>query len=110
MESPSPSLGVKRLDSDIRQILRKADLSALSSKYRQSLAEMQQDLLDARIYANAYELSETREEQLDNAKAAKKWLNRTKKCILIASEQDIFGPVDVAQLSAEIEQIMDKLE
>lgn len=108
--SVSPSLGVKRLDAEIRQILRQADLSGLNLKERETLAELQQDLVDARIYSNGYELSETRNEQLKNAKTAKKWLNKTKRCVLSLSEQNIFGAVDVAALSAKIEQIIDNLE
>ncbi|HEU5005019.1 MAG TPA: hypothetical protein VFT49_02965 [Candidatus Saccharimonadales bacterium] len=108
--SQSLSVLVKRLDSDVRQILRKVNFGELSSKNRELLSDLQQDLVDARIYSNAYELSETREDQLDNAKRAKSWLNKAKKCILTASEHNIFEAIDVAHLSANIEQIIDKLE
>ncbi|HVX58818.1 MAG TPA: hypothetical protein VG964_03765 [Candidatus Saccharimonadales bacterium] len=108
--SASLSVLVKRLDADVRQILRKIDYGELNSKQRDSLIDLQQDLVDARIYASAYEASETREEQLDNAKRAKAWLNKAKKRILSASEYNIFGAIDVAHLSANIEQIIDKLE
>lgn len=108
--SASPSVLIKRLDADVRQILRKVDLDELSSKHRDLLADLQQDLVDARIYSNSYELSETKEEQLDNAKRAKSWLKKAHKRILTASEHNIFGAIDVAHLSANIEQIIDRLE
>lgn len=106
----SLSVKLKRLEAEIRQILRRTDFDLLSSKERRLLADLQQDLIDALKYTSSYELSETRAEQLDNAKTAKTWLGKVKKCILSASESNIFGPVDVASLSAGIEQIIDRLE
>lgn len=110
METQSPSTGIKRLDGEIRQILRNQDVSRLPAKQRGLLANLDQDLVDARKYVNAYELSETREEQLDNAKVARSWLSKARKCILSASEHDIFGAVDVASLSAQIDTIKDNLK
>jgi hypothetical protein len=57
-----------------------------------------------------YELSETREEQAKNAKFAKKWLNQAQKNILSASEFNIFDAIDVAHLSAQIDQVKDGLK
>ena len=110
MEDISPSTGVKRLDGDVRQILRAYDINRLPVKQRAQIADLQQDLVDARIYTQAYELSETREEQLTNAEHAKKWLTRSRRCILSLSEQDVFGAVDVAQLTARIEQVIDQIK
>lgn len=109
MEPRSPSSGVKRLDGDIRQTLRKIDRD-LPLKVRKLLAELEQDLVDARIYTQAYELSETRDEQVANARQAKKWLAKAHKCILSASEYDVFGAIEVAHLSATIEQITAQLK
>jgi hypothetical protein len=74
------------------------------------LAKLQQNLVDSRIYARDYELSESREEQVDNAKKAKKWLEQAQKNILTASEFNIFGAIDVAHLSAQIDQIISELK
>ena len=62
-------------------------------------------MANARIYASDYELSETRDEQLTNAKRAQQWLAKAHKEILKASEGNIFSPADVAQLSAHIDQL-----
>lgn len=110
MDNLSPSTGVKRLEGEIRQILRRHEIDKLDFKARKNLAELQQDLVDARIYTQAYELSETADEQHATARAAKSWLAKAEKCILAASQYDIFGPVDVAHLSAQIELIIDKLK
>lgn len=110
MQYTSLSVLVKRVESQIRQVLRKVDLADLTGRDRKFITDLQQNLIDARIYVSSYELSETREEQLDNAKKSKKWLNAALKNILSASESDIFGAIDVAELSAQIERIKDNLK
>jgi hypothetical protein len=101
---------VKQLDAQINIILRGFDLRKLSTKERNVLVKLQQNLTDMRIYTNDYELSEAREEQLDNAKKARKWLEHARKNILTASESNIFSAIDVAHLSAQIEQIIFELK
>jgi hypothetical protein len=105
-----PSIRVKRLEADVRQILRKTNERKLERKYRNTLAELSQNLADIRIYINAYEFSEDRQEQLDNAKIAKKWLERARQNILKASEKDIFSAIEVAHLSAQIDQLIGELK
>jgi hypothetical protein len=100
-----PSIRVKRLEADIRQILRKTNEGKLDRKYRNSLIELRQNMVDIRIYTNAYEFSEERPEQMQNAKTAKKYLEQAKQHILKTSEANIFSAIDVARLSAQIDQI-----
>jgi len=94
----------------VNSILRKIDLSRQSTALRENLIDLKQDLANARVYASSYELSETREEQASNAKHAKQWLAKANKKILKASEQNIFGPVDVAHLSAQTDQLKSVLK
>jgi len=94
----------------VRQTLRKIDQAKFELKYRKALADLRQNLIDIRIYVDAYELSEERGEQLQNAAAAKKWLAAARDNILTASEDNIFGAVDVAHLTAQIEQIIGDLK
>lgn len=94
----------------MRQILRKADPAKLERKYRDALSDLRQNLVDIRIYVNAYEFSEERPEQEQNAKMAKKWLARARQNILKASEAEVFGAVDVAHLSAQIDQLSGDLQ
>ena len=105
MQSKAPSAAVKDLDRQLRSILRPIDVLKLNKSLRDTLSGMQQDLSDARVYASDYELSETREQQLENAKQAKKYLNKVNRTILGASEHDIFSPLDVAHLAAAVDQI-----
>ncbi len=110
MEKVSLSLATRRLETEVRRNIRQAGPEAIGIKEREILADLTQCLTDSRIYAQAYELSETRDEQLDNAKQAKYWLNKVHKDILAASQKDIFSAVDVAHLSAQIEQISSRLK
>jgi hypothetical protein len=106
----SPSRMVKQVELQINANLRKIDFHKLSTNERDILAKLQQNLVDSRIYTRNYELSESREEQVDNAKKAKKWLEQAQKNILTASEFNIFGAIDVAHLSAQIDQIFSELK
>lgn len=94
----------------MRQILRKTDPAKLERKYRDALSDLRQNLVDIRIYVNAYEFSEERPEQEQNAKTVKKWLARARQNILKASEAEVFGAADVAQLSAQIDQLSGDLQ
>jgi hypothetical protein len=103
-----PSYLIKQLSAQLNRIMRRLDRSELNSKEQAALTKAGQDLATARIYVNEYELSETREEQLESAKMAKEWLQDANKNILAASH--IFSAIDVAHLTAQIDQIMGKLE
>jgi hypothetical protein len=70
---------------------------------------LKNDLIDARLDIRDYELSETREDQLRRARDANKRLERIRKSILAASEYNVFNAVDVAQLTAQLEQIIENL-
>ena len=85
------------------------DVYALPAGERKIVTGLKREMVDARLDIRDYELSETRAEQLTNAKAAKKRLEVIRKLILSASEYDIFSAVDVAQLTAELEQIIEEL-
>ncbi|MGH7157282.1 MAG: hypothetical protein ACREGG_04200 [Candidatus Saccharimonadales bacterium] len=110
MANSSPSVQVKQIETQVSMILRRIDPQKLETKPRAALANLRQALGDARIYACDYEFSEMRDEQLANAKKAKKYLVQAHQNILKASEFDIFGAADVAQLSAQIDQIIGGLK
>ena len=110
MKDRAPSHTIIELEAHIRRILADINIYEVGAKIRATLADLGQVLIDSRIYTRDYELSETREEQLDNARRAKHYLEKARKDILIASEADIFNPVDVAHMTAVIDQIISKLK
>jgi ribosome-binding factor A len=110
MASSSPAISVKRIDGQLNTIIRGINWEKINEKGRKAVAELRQDLANARVYAQDYELSEMREEQLGNAKKAKKYLSRGRAAILRASEFDVFSAIDVAHLSAQIDQLIGDLQ
>jgi hypothetical protein len=104
MASSSPSFLVKQVNTQVTMILRSIDWEELDEKGQKAVSELRQNLVDAKIYAQDYELSEMRDEQVGNAKKANKWLEHARQQILRASEFNIFGAIDVAHLTAQIDQ------
>lgn len=95
---------MQRAEGQIKALLRQADPDSLDTDEKKALASLRRLATDARLDTRDYELSETREEQLKCAAAAKKRLDKLQKAILAAGP-GVFGPADVAQVSAQLEQI-----
>lgn len=100
---------MKSLETQLGGILSAIDVYDLPAQEAKIISMLKREMVDARLDARDYELSETRDEQLKNAKVAKKRLDHIRKNILAASEYNVFSPVDVAQLSAQIEQIIENI-
>lgn len=100
-----PSRLAKELEAQIRRSLRNIDMAKADKKIKDLIAELMQVLNDAKTYVHDYELSETREEQLNNAKRAKHFLERAGKDVLSLSEHGFFSAIDVAHISAQIDTI-----
>ena len=99
----SPFLAMQRTEGQIKALLRGIDRDMLEPPAKKAVAGLQRQAIDARLDIRDYELSETREEQLKCAAAAKKRLAKLQASILAVGP--VFGPADVAQLSAQLEQI-----
>jgi glyoxylate carboligase len=105
MANYTPANWVKQIDAQVSSVLRKTNWDDVNEKGRKAVADLRQNLADARIYAADYEVSEMRDEQLDNAKKAKSYLEKARLQILRASEFDVFSAIEVAQLTAQIDQL-----
>jgi hypothetical protein len=103
MENTSPFVAMKRAETQIKIVLRALDADTLDTEQRAAVASLKRLIVDARLDIHDYELSETREEQIENAVEAKKRVAKVQANILHAG--NVFGPADVAQLSAQLEQI-----
>lgn len=104
MENISPFVAMQRAEGELKVLLRHADPDLLDPSEKKALASLRRLSTDARLDIRDYELSETREEQLKCARAAKRRLDKLQKAI-IAAGPAVFGPADVAQVSAQLEQI-----
>ncbi len=108
MTASSPFLLVKQLQGDILRLLSGLDITELETKERQAVEDLRNNLVDARIEIQDYELAETREHQLRNAKAAKEYLHSIER-LITSNPAGIFGPVEFAHLTACISQITDRI-
>ena len=109
MQAKSPFLLVKQLEGDMLRLLSHLDIPTLSTKEQHAVAQLKNALIDARLEIQDYELAETRNHQLRNAKDAKGYLHNVEK-LMSANPAGVFGAVDVAHLTAYIGQITDKLK
>jgi len=103
----SPFLAMQRAEGQIKSLLRQIDVDALTMDERKAFASLRRLTVDARLDIRDYELSETREEQLKCAAAAKKRLAKLEKAVLATGTA--FGPADIAQLSAQFASIAERL-
>lgn len=108
MTNKSPFLLAKQLEGDILRLLSSVDVTELPTKEQHAIAQLKNSLIDARLEIQDYELAETRENQLRNAKDAKKYLQNIEK-LMMTNPASAFGAVDVAYLTAYIGRITDNL-
>ena len=104
----SPFLLVKHLEADVLRLLSQLDPAYLSTEEQQKIARIKNNLIDARLEIQDYELAETREYQLRNAADAKKYLQKVRS-VITSNTLNVFGVVDVAHLTAQLEQISEQL-
>lgn len=106
----SPFLLIKDLEKQIIGRLAGVDVQSVSLPERKLVEALRRQIVDVRLDIRDYELSETRGEQLDNAKQAVSRLINIRKDILTLSEYGIFSAADVAQLTAQLDQIAERIE
>lgn len=110
MENNSPFLAIKSFETQLLASLRPIDIYEVPAAERKVITQLKNEVVDARLDIRDYELSETRDEQLRKAHVATRRLEHIRKNILAASEYNVFSAVDVAQLSAQLEQIAENVK
>ena len=108
MENTSPFLAMQRAEQQIKAVLRGADVEITELAMKKTLGNIKRLAVDARLDIRDYELSETREEQIAKMVEAKKRLSKLQANILAAGP--VFGPADVAHITAALEQIAENLQ
>jgi len=99
----------KDLEQHIGRIVSNHDIDSLENKQRQLLTDIKRIIVDARLDTRDYEYAETRAEQLKFGKIAVKRFETLRKMLVKASEYNLFSAVDIAQLSAHIEQLISQM-
>jgi len=102
----SPFERAKALDAQLRVLVSNFDIDSLQSADRDILRTLKSLVIDVRLDMRDYGMAETKREQDNLAKALRKRLEQLEQTIVKAGEYDLVGAVDVAQLSAEAQQIM----
>ncbi len=105
----SPFVLMTRLGSQVGATLVALDIEVMGKGERKIVETIRRLLIDTRLDIRDYELSETRAEQIHNRKTAHAGVEQLRSNVLLASEHDIFGAIDVAQLSAQLDEIVANL-
>lgn len=100
----------KTIEAHITAVISAYDIDTMPVKERDLLTSCKQVAIDARLDARDYEYAETRAEQQKVGAEARDRLKSLSKLLLQASQYNVFGPVDIAQLSAQIEQLIAAIE
>jgi hypothetical protein len=106
----SPFDQIKGLETQIRAVISRLDLAELPKEERTAVTKLRNDLVDARLDIRDYEFSETRAEQVKLAKQAVKSMESIRTGILAVSEYNVLNAVDVAQFTAQLEQIIEEVQ
>ncbi len=103
----SPFLAMQEAERLVKGLLRQVDTDTLTNDEKAAMTRIRRQAIDTRLDIRDYELSETREEQLKCAVVAKRRLERLERAIVQAGT--VFGPADVAHLSAQLEYIAERI-
>jgi hypothetical protein len=103
----SPFLAMQRVETHIKMLLRTIDADLLDTDEKKAAASLRRFTIDARLDIRDYELSETRDEQLEKATDAHKGITKLKASLLAIG--NMFSPADVAQIDAHLEYIKSRV-
>jgi hypothetical protein len=106
MEQIDAAAIFKQVASHVTSALSGVDVNSYGDKRQRAIiAALKRLIVDARLDIRDMDMSDTRLEMERHSRVARKRLAELHKNILAASDFDVFNAVDVAQLSAQIEQI-----
>lgn len=101
---------VKRLEAEVIRIIASAQAADLIDQQAQrELKLLRRDLTDARLDVRDYELAETRAEQAKLGHDAAERLKVVRQSMVVVSQYGIFSAIEIAQLSAQLEAIVERL-
>lgn len=109
MAEHSPYDQAKELARQLNSILSALDIDSLSREEREIALSIKRLLDHVRLGARDYDFADTKYEQEQSAVETKQYLEQLQALVLKGSEYNLFGAVDVAHVSARIQQIISKL-
>lgn len=99
----------KDVVSHIQNVISTQDIAASSRAEQDLVSTIKHQATDARLAVREYEYAESRDDQLKAAKEAKQFLDGLRQNIVAASQYNIFGATDVAQISAQLQTLEEQL-
>lgn len=86
-------------------ILNRLDIDLLDHMQLKLVGTIKRLLADTRLDIRDWEMADSREEMQKHAREALKRLEQVRHSILLASEHNIFSPIEIAELSAHFDHI-----
>jgi hypothetical protein len=99
---------IQQVEREIRGITRKVDTEKLSAGEKRMFEQIQLACNELKLDIRDYEYAESRAEQVKWAKIGKHNLRALESYILQLNE--VFAAADVAQISAQLHHVGDKLD
>lgn len=109
MEGVSPFALAKDISARIAAFASGIDINSLPREQHEAVTALKNQAIDLRLEIRDYGMAETRSQQEQLAKAAAERLEALQASILKVSEYNLLGAADVAQLSAQSQQLIDVL-
>ena len=109
MPAESVYLSAKQIEADIARLFAAIDLQALDTNARDVAKNLKRNASDARLDVRDYDFAETRAEQAQLGKEARVRLEAVHQGILDASQYNMISAVDVAELTARIDYLLERL-
>lgn len=109
MEGASPFALAKDISARIASFVSGVDADSLPREQREAVMALKNQATDLRLEIRDYGMAETRSQQEQSAGAVAERLELLQATILKVSEYNLLGAADVAQLSAQAQQLIDVL-
>ncbi len=109
MANESALVLATRINHELNGMLASLDIDIIGRETSKIIVAIKRLAADARLDIRDYEMSDSRVEMLENAEVAIKRLQELRVQILKVSEHGIFSAIDIAQLSAQLDEIVDQL-
>ncbi|HEY5806098.1 MAG TPA: hypothetical protein VIS56_01780 [Candidatus Saccharimonadales bacterium] len=106
MEETSPFKLAKDISAHVARLVSGLDIDSLPLNVRETVMTLKAQATDIRLDVRDYGMAETREDQQRLAKEAVERLESIQATILKASEYNLLSAADVAQLSAQLQQLI----
>jgi hypothetical protein len=105
----APIQQLRQIAAQVRSIVHIVDVDASDIELRKTVQSVSRNLEVARKFLQDYEIEDDARKQVRILYVGLERLEMLRKSILDASQHNIFGAVDVALLTAKLDQLIERL-